>query len=891
MHRLTRRVETRRSLAMKSDQSTGYCHRVGALCGLAVMNAFLACNFAYADEIVLPAGAVSREHAIDVVYRLASPGNGVGALKIEWTDVLGRVVERRTIILHFAHTITSTFRLDLRRAVVMQNQLRAHLSFKGIAATGALDLRESDTQVSFSAQPTDYSWWDYQVIMWQPRTAPQYATLKRLGITAGMVLANHGEQTADYVDKQIAPLLASNLRWYVENIATDFYSAYHKWSPNNPENWRFLEAKRRYKDDPSNLSSFMRDPSLSDPNWLKRIHDRLVATVRSQLPYRPLYYSLGDETGIADLSAYWDFDLSPDSLAGMRDWLRQRYPSLAALNAQWGSHFHSWGQVVPMTTSEAFRRADDNYSAWADFKEWMDVAFARALRSGTDAVHATDPNALAAIEGAQIPGWGGYDYSRLATVVDAMELYDYGNNIDIVRSLNPKLVVLTTSSGGGPEEAHQVWRELLRGARGLILWDPGSTIVGADGTLAPSEQRFASDLKEIRDGLGALLIGSTLQKDPVGILYSPASQRTQWLLDQKPKGGLWTERNAESEYENNAVRAATRAYAKELESLGIQYRFISSDMVHQGVLSSSRYKLLMLPRTISLSRTESRAIRQFVRSGGTLVADSEPGTFDEHSRSLAKPLLADIIGTPPPVAGTRIDFGRGTVNYIPLAPGDIGSDPNACVEHASLMRMAELIRAGSIEPAFSVTGFTNEIPTDVRTYVFRDGDVTILALLRDLCKARTATEADLHDVSETVRLNLPRRSFAYDIRRGKSLGHVDNLELALDPSEPTILALSNSPMPTMAVSAPRMVRGGQTAGLRIRLTGAADRAVHVLHVETTDPSGNVVHYYTCNLVAVRGSATLRLPFALGDAVGPWKIRITDLLSGSTTATEIQVRAQ
>src|SRR5207244_3595394 len=98
-------------------------------------------------------------------------------------------------------------------------------------------------------------------------------------------------------------------------------------------------------------------------------------------------------------------------------------------------------------------RTDQNFSAWADFKEWMDVAFARAVKIGSEAVHAADPEALSAIEGAQIPGWGGYDYSRLATAVDAMELYDNGGNIEMVRAFNPKVVRLTTFSGGGARKS------------------------------------------------------------------------------------------------------------------------------------------------------------------------------------------------------------------------------------------------------------------------------------------------------------------------------------------------------------------------------------------------------------------------------------------------------
>ena len=55
--------------------------------------------------------------------------------------------------------------------------------------------------------------------------------------------------------------------------------------------------------------------------------------------------------------------------------------------------------------------------------------------------------------------FSGCDYFRLASTVDAIELYAYGENIPIVRSFNPELILLTTSFGGGPAEAHRVWRE------------------------------------------------------------------------------------------------------------------------------------------------------------------------------------------------------------------------------------------------------------------------------------------------------------------------------------------------------------------------------------------------------------------------------------------------
>ncbi len=170
---------------------------------------------------------------------------------------------------------------------------------------------------------------------------------------------------------------------------------------------------------------FLRDPSLSDPVWLQRVQSRLLGVVHAAEADRPLFYNLGDETGIAELAAPWDFDLSTESLDGFRRWLRSQYPSLAALNEEWGTAFISWHDVTPELTREAVSSHGSNLARWADFKAWMDIAFARAIRTGTDAVHRGDPHALAAIEGAQVPGWGGYDYALLSHAVDVMEIYDY----------------------------------------------------------------------------------------------------------------------------------------------------------------------------------------------------------------------------------------------------------------------------------------------------------------------------------------------------------------------------------------------------------------------------------------------------------------------------------
>ncbi|HVC59978.1 MAG TPA: beta-galactosidase [Acetobacteraceae bacterium] len=580
------------------------------------------------------------------------------------------------------------------------------------------------------------AWRHYQIIEWQLRDPAQLATLKRIGVTAAAVIADR-DGTGTPLPVQTAPLLRAGLRWYIENAATDFYSAYHRWTPGKPVNWRFVELQKRYRANPDDLSALVRDPSLSDPAWQAHIDARLTAIVRQESRYHPLYYNLGDETGIADLSAFWDFDLSPASLAGMRAWLHRQYGTLDALNAEWGTHFATWNAVQPETTIQAMRRTDGNFAAWADFKAWMDVAFATALRRGTDAVHAADPHAFAAIEGAQIPGWGGYDYTRLAHAVDLMEVYDDGENLPILRSLNPRLIALTTSFGARPEDIYQVWRELLRGTRGLVLWDDNNSIVHPDGTLGVRGEAYAKLFAELHR-IAPSLLAATPHTDPIAILYSPASFRTQWMLDQQPKGDAWIERGAETELEDDAFRIAMRGYAASLSQFGLHPRYVSA-----AVLPGLRDKALILPDTLALSPADARAIAAFAARGGLVIADRPPGLYDAHSRRLPRPALAPGIA--------RL-----------VAPGD----------RSTLATV--LARSGIVAP------FRLSAPRDdVDLYVFGRGDRTIVAVQRS---KPMATEED-------VVLTLPRSMMVTDLRLGTPLGRARKLTLKLSGVAPAVLVL------------------------------------------------------------------------------------------------------
>ena len=824
---------------------------------------------AAADELAVPS-SLARDQPADFVYRFDEALSGRGSLRIEWSDVVGRVVERRRIPLNLSDSREVVFPLDMRRAVTAGNRVIAHLSVDGMNETGGNGRRESEAAASFIVPPPDHAWSDYQIIMWQGQTPAGYAALKQLGVTAGMIPANNRGQTSGF-ETSLDPLIRADLRCYLENMATDFYSPYHKWYDNREVNWRFLEAKQRYHANPGDHAAFIREPSLSDPEWLEKIHERLVRNVRALHPYRPLYYSLGDEAGIADLAAFWDFDLSDTSLAGMREWLRGQYQSLAALNRQWGTAFSRWDEIVPITTDEALRRSNENFSAWADFKEWMDVAFARAIESGSDAVHEADPGAVSAIEGAQIPGWGGYDYSRLASSVDAMEIYAYGENIPIALSVNPGLILLTTSFGSGPAERHRIWRELLRGTRGLVLWDPNGEFVGNDGALGERGRAAAPYFAEIRRGLGALLINSDRPTLPIGILYSPASRRLQWLLERRASTEEWSRRTASTEYKDDAIRASTRQFARALEHMGVRHGYISSHQLQRGELRNGNYRILLLPHAIALAEREAAEVREFVARGGVVIADSEPGVFDEHGRRLAKPALSDLLPAAPSRSGASFTFGQGKAVYLTSANG---------YDRQNIRRLSRILDRAGVKPPFAVLRTDGQPASDVETRIFNNGELTILSLQRD---HRPPSNSDDR---ETVVLAMPRMFNVYDLREQRVLGSIDRLELELDAIDPVLLTLSERPIAPPSIDGTRRAHPGEVVEFHI---GSNSPAAHgVIHLDVIDPDGSTTDYYSRNLLTSGSLTTYTLPLAFSDKVGTWKLRATDLPSGQTVTAELQV---
>ncbi len=821
-------------------------------------------NLVTAAELILPA-VVERDGPVIATFRTGPQAIGAGALEIRWTDILGRVVEERRIPVRMTDESEIRFSLDMRRAVAMINTVTAHLSLEELPRKGAPAHRDETASVGFIAKPADRKWLDYAIIMWQPHSAERMATLRTLGVTGGQHLGRSMEPPAS--------LLKNNMRWYAENIATDFYAEYHRYRPDRTQEWSFLQAKAAHRKDPQSKEPFKRRPSLSNPEWLRAVHDRLVASARRFSPYRPLFYDLADESGIANLAAFWDFDFSDESLAEMRSWLKDRYGSLASLNTQWGSAFASWDDVTPDSTDEAMKRSDGNYSSWSDHKEWMDVSFSRALQMGVDAVQSVDPGAYVAIAGGQMPGWGGYDYWRLSQTLTAIEPYDIGNNIEMLRSFAPRLPFVTTAFARGPWEEHRIWYELLHGARGNIIWDENFEMAPEGGKPGPRGLETAPYYREIRSGLGALLIQSTRLSDAVAIHYSQPSMRVEWMLAQRPKGVLWANRNSATERMDSEFLRLRESYCKLVEDLGLQYRFVSYAQVEDGELARRGYRVLILPRSTALSEAEAREMRRFVEQGGVIITDGEPGVFDEHGRRLDASRLAGV----PMTLWSVLPYYQDRLRDAESARRD---------------EAVRLFDQSGVCPPFIVLDEVGRRAAGVETHTFRNGASWIVALLGN--PEMRVDELGPPDFKSNARFEKPRKLrlvlpselYVHNIRSGNAMGRLKEIGVTLEPYAPAMFALTAEPPAEAHIRAPRVAVRGELVRVEADYGGSADG---VAHFEVTDPNGAVHLDYTGSAPISDGVAERLIPFAVNDPAGAWTVRVRDVLTGRRLQAVVELR--
>lgn len=621
---------------------------------------------------------------------------------------------------------------------------------------------------------------------------------------------------------------------------------------------------------------------------------------------------------------------APDAegLARYRSYLRAHYPNLGALNRSWATSYKSWEQIQPTLTA-AIQAGVDNLAPWLDFRLYvadqafeLDRAQAKRIRDSFGADTAVGIDGFVTSRHA-VP-YAALDFGRLAAE-GVYNFYSPYHDHFVLDSLikGPKANYIGWSMSRA-DYFGLPWRDAFRGHRGSLRFF-GHTYMSELGHLQPAAHWTGEGTRELREGVGKLLIDSERELSPVAILYSYPS------LVAGSGARYWEARHGGDGLFYAAAESRS-VFEQLLWAAGVSFGYQTDTQVAQGSLKGKR--LLIIPRhmALALSNTTARAIEQFVRDGGTVLADLAPGLCDEHGKPRLTGALDKLFGvetsseaivhaerdfrahiakahpllpkedwlldewydkglrlTEGKAQGTHVldaapafvvhNTGRGrTLLLNTLLASQAPNTPTGWPEQHALMR--EILKASGVSPHARVESQAGERETHCEINSFHNGKNTYLGFY-----AHTDPEAE----PDQVRARFDDDKDTYDVRAGRYLGRVRELALPLRAQEAALFARLDYKLNALRLSTPPVAALGEPLQLDFELDASAAPGHHVVHVEVTGPNAVQLPFYTHNIVLEAGRGQLQLVTAMSDPNGTWQITAREVVSGLTATQNVELR--
>ena len=421
------------------------------------------------------------------------------------------------------------------------------------------------------------------------------------------------------------------------------------------------------------LKSPNRPRCLLDPQVITRLKKNIQAAVTDSKKFKTrIAYALDDEVSWSSFTSPCKWDNSPLSRADFARWLKERYGSESNLKKEWqpfapsavnsSVNWGSWtpGNAPPADYIKRMLNPDDlqefynkpmdqwNLAAWCDALSYMDSQFANLIGDLVEYANTLDPTTPCGFVGGQGPApYGGYDYAKVLRKIQFLEAYDIGASMEIVRSLNPGNEISTVkTSFGNPADVSVVWGYwyyMVHGDKGIITWAKDWF---KNGKVSLEDiKKTGAEIQEVAKA-SKKIIGGKWMQNGVAIYYSHPSIQVSWFIDCQRHKKTWINRKSSMNNSFASSMAVSWAWQKLLEDYGAQYNWVSYASLLKKGINPKKYKVLILPRVLCMSKEEADAIKKYVKNGGHVIADHQTGIFDEHGKAYpkGKGILDDLMG-------------------------------------------------------------------------------------------------------------------------------------------------------------------------------------------------------------------------------------------------------
>ncbi len=666
-----------------------------------------------------------------------------------------------------------------------------------------------------------------------------------------------------------------------------------------PDREYYDEMKRKYIET-KDKSLLVRKYGLKDSVYLNSLRNELRTMVGDWKKFSPSAYYIYEEPSLTVYDDALDLDFSESTLNAMREWLKEEYISLNALNEQWDTNFAQWQDVIPDDSFEARERG--NYSSWADHRTFMEICWAGQFKFVQDIVNEVDPGGLVQLSGTQSANsHNGYDYSRLNKYVGQMNPYDIDNQLEYHHNFNPNLKLSGQAGYGelGKSVLYDYYNHLFLNETGgsYVFWQV--SCLNPDLRICQSGLDLKAGFDEmLKRGIGRL-VGSFKPENElrIAIHFSYPSIHAAWISDGKIVPETADDSASETLKQFNRNRDG---WVKALYDAGHGFDFISYGSIENGGLLSNGYKVLILPMSYALSDEEVRQIEKFVEQGGILIADALPGVMDDHTKFRSKRALADVFGiqarsykveelvTPKGESNIKIKkadvllkqdnkpqllynkYGKGRAYLLNYFMDRYPEEKSAHNNEPSLARIRKIFDKEKLTSGITITTSIGNPANSVVKYSFSEnsGSTRLLGLLPG--KTGNDREINLH-INDAAHL--------YDIRNKRYLGSGNDFKIKVKTSVPELYGLVQGKIDHIKVEAPSTLNRGEKIKLDFEMIGEdISDLKSVVRVDVFSPDGKMINYYSDNCDLNNSSGSYSFNTALNDLPGLWKIRLTEVIS-------------
>ena len=601
---------------------------------------------------------------------------------------------------------------------------------------------------------------------------------------------------------------------------------------------------------------------------IQEIGKKVIAYRIQNLPkYSTAIYSLGDENGVSRGAGY-----GPSDQVYFRKFLQEKYRTIEALNYNWKSSYASFDDVPHPGLKEA--KDAGNYAAWGDHRAYMEKMYADLYAFLRQEIRKYDPGAKVGAEGS-VPG----DLELTIAPLEYWGPYSSLIGDEALRSFGREKIRMLWWGGypgshaGRGRYATPLLRDLLRGTVNGNSWfaaNPGSnhSSFGCDLTIAAYVRNYLYDLDRLKNGLAQLLIRNPLADTGVGFYWSHPSSSAN-LLDPRcgaPNDGL--------------IPLINSAYRT-----GLGFEFISARTLDR--LKTT--KTLFLCGGSALSDRECAALLDFVKNGGTLIADMNPAVMNENLRVREKNPLDPLFGnitfdTVPkaqfkpldlpglraarvPVSGQKImaerKYGKGKAILCNFSFTSASNTASAETPFDGWI-MSQLKQTGSA-PRFELAGKADDNLL-VRIREHRD-----FALLGVLVPEK--------QIGRTLDFDLKQNYYIYEADAG-FLGKQKKLKFGFDKSPMRLYSLFQTEQKAPDFGIASLRRG---EWLKFRLP--APVSGRVFRLELMDPAGKKIW----TSVFDRAENAPKRAISYSEPAGQWTAVLTDVATGLSKTIRFEVK--